>query len=171
MKHSAVTCFSAILFLFFANAVHAKKQDYHPIKRAFIKQLPKPIRGWKATKVKAGVHNSPFQKSIFAGRVYRPRRAGGGDAQIGIYIGAKPGWKTSRYQKFLDDPKAATAAAIEVRNIGKQRVLIKRHKENYNAYVVVDKRILVTFAGKWVTAKQVKAYIVKVNYTKLAGIR
>ena len=55
--------------------------------------LPKPMKGWKTTKLITSVANSAFQKHILARRVYRTIASEGVDTQINLVIQGSPGWK------------------------------------------------------------------------------
>jgi len=151
----------------------ADMKEWKAVAAKFGTFLPKPLNGWKTTKLITGVSNSAFQKEIVARKVYRPKKAGGGlGPQIGISIGGKPDWKKPPFNlRCLKDQSARICKSYTVKTVGGRQYLVRKKKENLIYVTFVDKRIAVQFAAKWIKAKDIETYAAKVNYQKLAAVK
>lgn len=135
--------------------------------------LPKPMTGWKATKLITSVANSAFQKHILARRVYRTIASEGVDTQINLIIQGSPGWKKKSWTfPCYADRTSKTCKKFDLKAIGGRQYLIEKRAENLNYRTHVDGgRIAVLFAGKWAKAGDIEPYLGLVDYGKLAGVK
>jgi len=135
--------------------------------------LPKPMAGWKTTKLITSVSNSAFQKHILARRVYRTIKSEGVDTQINIAIDGSPGWKKKSWTfPCYTDRASKKCAKFAVKTIGGRKYLVEKRAENLNYRTHVDGgRIAILFAGKWAKAEHIEPYLGRIDYGKLKGVR
>ncbi len=149
-------------------AVAASIDDYKAIATKWLAFLPPAPKGWTRTKPAIHVVNSAFQKAMEARSIYHDDN---GPAQIGIFIGAKPGFKPNYRRAAFDDEAVAKKKGFTHKVIDGRKWLVRAKKENVSYATLLGRGIVVYLAGKWVKPAQIEAMLPKFDYKGIAAVK
>ncbi len=149
-------------------AAAASIDDYKATAAKWLPMLPPAPTGWKRTKPEAFVTNSAFQKAMEVRSIYHSNADQG---QIGIFIGAKPGFKPDFRRAMFDDEATAKKKGYAHKTIDGRKWLVRKKGTNLSYVTLLGRGIVVVLAGKWVEAAQIEAMLPKFDYKAIAAVK
>lgn len=149
-------------------ATAASIDDYKATAAKWLPMLPPAPKGWKRTKPQTFVSNSAFQKAMEVRSIYHNKA---GQGQIGIFIGAKPGFKPNYRRVMFDDEATAKKKGYAHKMIDGRKWLVRKKGSNLSYATLLGRGIAVVLAGKWVEADQIEAILPKFDYKAIAAVK
>lgn len=149
-------------------ATAATIKEYKATAEKWLPMLPPAPKGWTRTKPAVFVANSAFQKAMEVRSIYHSDADQG---QIGIFIGAKPGFKPNYRRAMFDNEAEAKKKGYTHKTVDGRKWLVRKKGSNLTYATLLGRGIAVVLAGKWVDAGDIEGLLPKFDYKAIAAVK